>query len=870
MSINILLVECDQGRAESVLDALMSSDHEVEVAEDLNGAVEICAHFEPRVVMIADDLPGVSVEDAITQLRARAGLRVTPFLVLGEGDGEEATQAEAAQVGAQAIISRGILGDLLGERLDELLSQDPGAAATQAIPQETLDALRRSAEKEGTALTSDDLFGDILSDVEGGGEEPTPAETAAPKAKTPEPAAASQPADRGVDEALADVFKTDDAPQKRPSAAVERDVDAMLSETLAGLDIELAGAASAAPSKGRPEAAEESPVAEPDIEEHEVDEPEFDEDVAVEPDAGPPAGIRFGQYVLEERIATGGMAEVYRARMMGVEGFQKTVAIKRILADQADNDEFVTMFIDEAKLAAQLKHGNIVDIYDLGKIDNSFYIAMEYVEGLDLRSILERAREAGSTVPVPLALHVTALLAGALDHAHNTTDFEDRDLGLVHRDVSPPNVLISSDGDVKLCDFGIAKALSKAAQTRDGLLKGKLKYMSPEQGSGGEVDHRSDIFSLGLVLYEMLTGQKVFDGSSEAEILEQVRDPKVAAPSELNPEVPPDVDRIVLKALDPDPESRYQSAADFEHDLEEALRAHGWAPDIDALAAFVADPSSVIEVAAAVSVEDISREPPEPPEPPEPLEPIVVPEPEDEPAAAASVPLLEEAPELPELYGFEETEKKKIPIWLLLAAAAVVVAAIVAFFMLRGGGDGAAEPTPVPVIAVPPTETPTPTEVPTPVPPTETPRPPTATATETETPTPTETPTWTPVPPTGTPVPPTATPRPPTPTFTPSLREGDLVALGPGVSRPVLLDSVDPEYPKVADRLNQGGTVEAEVLVGPDGSVENVRIINVSPPDMGFEKSAEAAIRQWRYKPATKDGIRVRTWIRVPPIQYHR
>jgi len=863
MSINILLVECDQERAGSVLDALMSPDHQVEVAEDLNGAVEICAHFEPRVVVIADDLPGASVEDAITQLRARAGLRVTPFLVLGEGDEDEATQAEAAQVGAQAIVSRMVVADRLLERLATLLSQDPGAAATQAIPQETLDALRKSAEQEGTALTSDDLFGDILSDVEGGDEEPAPAKIA-----TPKPAAASPSADRGIDEALADVFKTsDDAPQRRPSPAVERDVDAMLSETLAGLDIELAGKASAAASKGEPEAVEESVAAEPAAEEQEPDGPEADEAVAVEPETGPPAGIRFGQYVLEERIATGGMAEVYRARMMGVEGFQKTVAIKRILADQADNDEFVTMFIDEAKLAAQLKHGNIVDIYDLGKIDNSFYIAMEYVEGLDLRSILQRAREAGSTVPVPLALHVAALLAGALDHAHNTTDFEDRDLGLVHRDVSPPNVLISSDGDVKLCDFGIAKALSKATQTRDGLLKGKLKYMSPEQGSGGEVDHRSDIFSLGLVLYEMLTGQKVFDGSSEAEILEQVRDPKVAAPSELNPDVPPDVDRIVLQALDPDPDSRYQSAADFEHDLEEALRANGWAPDIVALAVFVADPSAVVEVAAA----SISEIPPEPPEPPEPLEPVGQSEPEDEPAAAASGLLLEEAPELPEPYGFEETEKKKIPIWLLLAAAAVVVAAIVAFIMLRGGGGGdAVEATPVPVIAIPPTETPTPTEVPTSVPPTATPRPPTATATETETPTPTETPTWTPVPPTQTPVPPTATPRPPTPTFTPSLREGDLVALGPGVSRPVLLDRVDPEYPKVAERLDQSGTVEAEVLVGPDGSVEDIRIINVSPPDMGFENSAEEAMRQWRYKPATKDGIRVRTWIRVPPIQYHR
>ena len=333
MSINILLVECDQGRADSVLDALMPSDHQVEVAQDLNGAVEICAHFEPRLVVIADDLPGVSVEDAITQLRARAGLRVTPFLVLGEGEADQASQAEAVQVGAQAIISRAVLGNLLVERVDELLSQDPGAAATQAIPQETLDALRKSAEQEGTALTSDDLFGDILSDVEDGGEEPAPAEVAKPRAPAPEPAAESKPAERDLDDALADVIKTgDDAPRKRPTPAVERDVDAMLSETLAGLDIEVAGAASAAAPKSGPDAAEEPPVVD-----SEVDEVVVDEDAEGEPETGPPTGIRFGQDVLEERIATGGMAEVYRARMMGVEGFKKTVAIKRILADQADN-----------------------------------------------------------------------------------------------------------------------------------------------------------------------------------------------------------------------------------------------------------------------------------------------------------------------------------------------------------------------------------------------------------------------------------------------------------------------------------------------------------------------------------------------------
>ena len=548
------------------------------------------------------------------------------------------------------------------------------------------------------------------------------------------------------------------------------------------------------------------------------------------------------------------MAEVFRARMMGVEGFQKTVAIKRILADVADNKEFVTMFIDEAKLAAQLKHANIVDIYDLGKIDNSFYIAMEYVEGRDLRAVLDDCREYGVTFAVPVALHVASLLAAALEHAHTTTDFEDRDLGLVHRDVSPPNVLISAEGDVKLCDFGIAKAFSKATQTRDGLLKGKLKYMSPEQGAGKAIDHRSDLFSLGLVLYEMLTADKVFDGASEAEILQLVRDPKVGPPSAVNPEVPEDVDRIVLKALEPDPDERYQYAADMERDLEEAIRAHGWTPDAAAIAAFAADPAARAGAVPAAA-------PPATPPPPA----VEESEPDFEPVAG--IPVLEEAPELADPYAYGEPDKKKIPIWLIIVAAAGVILAAALFFLLGGSGEDDASSR-NPVVVETPTETPTPVPVEEEpvvvVPPTATPRPPTATPTETETPTPTETPTATEVPPTATPIPPTATPRPPTPTFTPAVREGELVALGPEVTPPVLIHDVTPQKPRMAERLGQSGAVEAEVLVGPDGSVEDVRIVSAEPPNMGFEKATEDAVRQFRYKPATKKGVKVRVWIRVP------
>src|SRR5262249_41816754 len=207
---------------------------------------------------------------------------------------------------------------------------------------------------------------------------------------------------------------------------------------------------------------------------------------------------RFGQYEILERIAAGGMAELYKAKRTGVEGFQKIVAIKKILPHLADDEAFVTMFADEAKLAAQLNHPNIIHIYDLGKIQaGGYFIAMEYVDGRDLRAIETSASELGVPFPVPLAVYVASKVASALDYAHRRRDAESNDLNIVHRDVSPQNILISYEGDIKLCDFGIAKATSKASRTQSGALKGKIQYMSPEQAWGKPIDRRSDLFSLG-------------------------------------------------------------------------------------------------------------------------------------------------------------------------------------------------------------------------------------------------------------------------------------------------------------------------------------------------------------------------------------
>jgi TonB family protein len=305
------------------------------------------------------------------------------------------------------------------------------------------------------------------------------------------------------------------------------------------------------------------------------------------PRPAPGAGVEFGQYTLLDRIAVGGMAEVWKARMRGVEGFQKTVAIKKILPYMMDNVDFVNMFIDEAKLAAQLGHPNIVHIYDLGKIGANFYIAMEYVEGKDLRSLLNAGRQRGLPLPLGLALLIAVRLASALDYAHRKRDFEGREMGLVHRDVSPQNVLISFDGDVKLCDFGIAKAVSKVGQTHTGALKGKLQYMSPEQAMGAPVDARSDVFSLGTVLFEMLTGERLFDGDSEMSVLEAVRQVKVRSPRQVDPTIPREVDDIVMRCLAGRPEDRFPSAGEMEERLLALLYALKPSPSHSDLAAYL-------------------------------------------------------------------------------------------------------------------------------------------------------------------------------------------------------------------------------------------------------------------------------------------
>jgi serine/threonine protein kinase len=276
----------------------------------------------------------------------------------------------------------------------------------------------------------------------------------------------------------------------------------------------------------------------------------------------------FGRYVLLKRIAIGGMAEIFRAMAYGAEGFEKLVAIKRMLPHLSSDHQFVDMFVNEAKLAANLNHVNIVPIYDFGCIENMLFLSMEYVHGKDISEITRKIKSRRLHTPVELACHIFIEVLNGLHNAHSQRDRFGKPLNIVHRDMSPPNIIVSYDGEVKIADFGIAKASRSKAQTSSGVLKGKYSYMSPEQAQGKPLDHRTDIFSLGICFYEMLTLSEMFIGHSELEVLRKVREASFKPPTQLNSAIPKELEAIILRALEKNPADRYPSAADWRNELE--------------------------------------------------------------------------------------------------------------------------------------------------------------------------------------------------------------------------------------------------------------------------------------------------------------
>jgi TonB family protein len=703
MSENILVVEYEPRYTDRVRQALVGQPFTPTFAKDGEEAIRALEGDQPRLIVLSSVVPKVSTTELIRAIRGRKPLQETPILLTVSGYNGKSPKADAQRIGASDILPKPYSETEFLGKVQQMLGirGDAPAAAAQLTSNEIFGDLvdedkpaRRMSTSQATGNV-DKMLADTLSGM-------------MPQRKKDTSSVPTQSGAQAVPQTGSGPQTTSGA-QKRTS-----DLDKMLSDTLSGLEKNArkttSGGTTATPRPATPTSPgappkdprfntermaayvpDRVPVAQPvfppepppKAEPARVEVSRFEEEEVVD-------GTKFGQYVLIEKIATGGMAEVWKARMRGVEGFQKIVAIKKILPHLSDNQDFIEMFVDEAKLAAQLNHNNIIHIYDLGKIQSSYYIAMEYIDGFDLKAILRRGQERDHPMTVELALFIASKLASALDYAHRKKDFEEKEMGLVHRDVSPQNVLVSQEGDIKLCDFGIAKAASKASHTQAGALKGKLQYMSPEQAWGRHIDRRSDIFALATVLFEMLTNRKLFTGDNELSILEQVREARVQPPSLHNDEVTPEVDKIVIKALQKDPANRYQTAGEMARDLDAVLYSFRPTPTSADLAIYMHRLSSPEHVFDEPEHQQSSYDSPAVPTMiapipamPAPAAPRPMPAPAPAPVAAP-VAAAATAPEFGAYGDVPEPIQRKSPMGLIAGIAAVVlIGAGIAFFMTR-------------------------------------------------------------------------------------------------------------------------------------------------------------------------------------------
>ncbi len=898
MAKKVLLIEYEQRDRNRVRSLLGSAaDFEVTEAHDGEEGLQAYSAGQFDLVLLCGKLPRMSSTDVIREIRNKGGASAPPIVLLMAGYSGSNTKADAQKIGAFEIVPKPFPDDaLLGAIASATSTANPAVAAKAPVT---------------SRLTSNDIFSDLLDELGRDTAAPAP-KPAAPRPPAPAPKpppAGEDEMERRLRDTLSGVsLKTrpgtappSPAPLKpaapgRPAppstSAAGRDIDRMLTETLRITTPKKT-------SPGAPASADVTPTPSRRVEPREA-----------VPGEGPD---RFGQYELLERVASGGMAELFRARRTGVEGFQKIVAIKKILPHIADNDEFITMFADEAKLAAQLNHPNIVHIYDLGKIEaGGYFIAMEYVDGLDLRTILRSAREADLAMPVPLAVYVASKVASALDFAHRRKDARGEDLNIVHRDVSPQNILISHEGEIKLCDFGIAKADRKVSKTESGSLKGKLQYMSPEQAWGKSIDLRSDLFSLGCVLHEMLTGERLFRGDSDLTVLELVRKAEIVPPSQLNPDVPAALDSVVMKALARDPEERYATGAEMLRDLETVLYSYTPAPGSADVAIYLnrlreaQAPAAARSgaLAPAVAPPPAAAPPPPPFLPPPPAARAASPETPPPPVARDSAPPAEAG-----VFGsfsparIESERGKRMPLYIGIAAA-VVLGGLLAIFLGRKtepapvGTEAPSEATPVSVASnLPAVEVvPTPAARANPldakgieqevqrqlaakrdqalsVPPPVRPTPATArrptfapAIVPTEVPVALPEPTEPPPPPTEPPPEPTevvvarAEPPPAAPPPEPEVSRGDLVGPGPGVVEPTLVVAPRIQYPPMARQQKVAGRVVILVLVNENGNVSDARVQKGLGGRSGIDAIVLDAVRTSRFRAATKNGIPVKMW----------
>ncbi|MEO8430481.1 MAG: TonB family protein [Acidobacteriota bacterium] len=926
MAKKVLLIDYEPRSVERVRSLLAEPDYSVTVAKDGEEGIALFGASSFDTVLLAGMLPRLPSAEVIREIRRKGGATAPPILLMVSGYHGTNPKADAQRVGAFDIVPRPYTDDDFRAAVQSAVESTDMSARTMRIPTASLRG-------GGSSLTSEEIFSDILDEVS---HDPPPR----PATSHGGGGSAEQEVERRLRDTLSGILSKGGGAEK-PAAppppagarfSTDADIDRMISDTLSGIKV---------PPKPRPAApSAPSPATPPSS-------ASLTPPRAVPPSSAPfqsayspaaavatpppfsggrtsPSGStrapetapslassgpdRFGQYEILERIAAGGMAELSKARLSGVEGFQKIVAIKKILPHLADNDEFITMFADEAKLAAQLNHPNIVHIFDLGKIEaGGYFIAMEYVDGRDLRSLLQSARDHGTPLPAPLAVYVASKVAAALDYAHRRRDSEARELNIVHRDVSPPNILISYEGDIKLCDFGIAKAASKASQTQSGALKGKVQYMSPEQAWGRPLDRRSDLFSLGSVLFEMLTEQKLFRGDTDLSVLEKVRAAEVVPPSSINPEVTKALDVVVLKALAREPEDRYANASDMLRDLEAVLYSYSPAPGSADLAIYL----HRLQAEEVNAQESQAREAAPMPEAPEKKRkskgapvarratapgvviPPAVPLP---PAPKAKEPTNSGVFGAFSAKKIAAEKKNRLPLYIAIAVAVAALAGV-AWWMSKRAPVAAApvKATPLPLAAptaAPPPPAATPAaapadpraieeevqrqisarkkelqkalEAPKPSPreaiparKIEEPPPAAAVPVKETAPEPTAAPTVREAPPEPTVAP--APPPRPAPNRDETLR-GDLVGPGTGVIEPALLSTPRVTYPPIARQQRLSGKVVVLVLVDEDGKVEDARLQHGIASKTGVNEAVVQAVRGSKFRAASKNGVAVKMW----------
>jgi serine/threonine protein kinase len=295
---------------------------------------------------------------------------------------------------------------------------------------------------------------------------------------------------------------------------------------------------------------------------------------------------KFGKYILLDRIAVGGMAEVYRAKLTGEKGFEKLIVVKKMLPHMTEDPEMVRYFIDEAKLAALLQHENIIHIYDFGETKGSYFIAMEYLFGKDLKSVYHKSSQVNFPINLENSLFIASKICEGLEYAHNLMDLHGASLNIVHRDISPQNIFVTYDGKIKTIDFGIAKTTTQTTKTRVGIIKGKVAYMSPEQAEGKSIDRRSDIFAVGILLYEMITRKEMYEGDT-MQVLNKAINAQYEPPENIAPGLPPKVYEILHRALNKNLEKRYQSCGEMMTDIENCLYDINCRPNAKMLAKYI-------------------------------------------------------------------------------------------------------------------------------------------------------------------------------------------------------------------------------------------------------------------------------------------